>query len=435
MADTSMLVKFFTGSVKPTTNVDQNGLYFIVNGNKGELYKGSTLIAETNDTAAISGLQTSIDNINTQLAKKADQSALDAHIELYQALLQVVEGHTTSIGANTSAIEAIKDGASIDSFKDVEDALAGKQAVGDYATKTEAQGYATNAAKGVRDYVGELPADANVTTVVEYIQKLTSGIASEGVVNALSAKVTTLEGEMDAVEAKLEGVTKVTTSISEAVKAEETRAKAAEEANAAAIALKADQSALETEVNRAKAAEKANADAIAAVKEDVDYFFKDAGFDDPENTQAFKDTLKEIQDYMTSDAGAATEMLASIRALEGKMTTAEGEIDTLQTEMDAVEAKAEANETAIAGKAAQADLDTAVERIGTAEGKITAAEGKITALETKVGDKAVATQISEAVEALDIDSYAKQADLTAEVNRATGVENTLIAALSWQTIQ
>lgn len=44
--------------------------------------------------------------------------------------------------ANDGVITAIKDGTSIDSFKDVENALAGKQATGDYATTTEAQGYA-----------------------------------------------------------------------------------------------------------------------------------------------------------------------------------------------------------------------------------------------------------------------------------------------------
>lgn len=46
------------------------------------------------------------------------------------------------IESNNGVISAMKDGATIDSFKDVEDALAGKQATGDYATKSEAQGYA-----------------------------------------------------------------------------------------------------------------------------------------------------------------------------------------------------------------------------------------------------------------------------------------------------
>jgi predicted nucleic acid-binding Zn-ribbon protein len=433
MADTSMLVKFFTGSAKPAT-WDANGLYFIVNNGKGELYKGGTLIAETNDTAAISGLQTAVENINKALDTKATKEELAAHVALYDALLGVVNGHTTSIKANNDAITAIKDGAEIDSFADVETALAGKQAVGDYATKTEAQGYATNAASAVRTYVGELPADAGVETIVAYIQKLTSGIASEGTVSALATRVEQAEKDIDAVEAKLEGVTKVTTSISEAVTAEELRAKAAEEANAAAIAKKADQTALEAEAAAARAAEKANADAIAAVKEDVDFFFKDAGIDE-ENAQAYKDTLKEIQDYMNSDAQDAADLLAAINGVKGRMDTAEGEIDTLQSEMDAVEAKAAANEAAVATKAEQADLTAVKGRMDTAEGKITAAEGKITALETKVGEKAVATQIEEAIDALDIETYAKQADLTAEVTRAKGVEDTIIAALSWQTIQ
>lgn len=47
-----------------------------------------------------------------------------------------------AVKGNTDAIAAIKDGATIDSFADVEAALDGKQAAGDYATKAEAQGYA-----------------------------------------------------------------------------------------------------------------------------------------------------------------------------------------------------------------------------------------------------------------------------------------------------
>ena len=201
--------------------------------------------------------------------------------------------------------------------------------------------------------------------------------------------------------------------------------------NDAAVQANADAIAAETE--RAEAAESALDERL----DKIELFFEGAAEDEGEGESLKNalDTLKEIQDYMTSDAGAATEILASISALEGKMTTAEGEIDTLQEEMDAVEAKAAANETAIAGKAAQADLEAAVKRIGTAESDIDALEGRATALETKVGDKAVSVQISEAVDALDIETYAKQADLTAEINRATGVENTLIAALSWQTIQ
>ena len=47
-----------------------------------------------------------------------------------------------AVKANTDAIAAIKDDANVDSFADVIAELAKKQDVGDYATKTEAQGYA-----------------------------------------------------------------------------------------------------------------------------------------------------------------------------------------------------------------------------------------------------------------------------------------------------
>ena len=47
-----------------------------------------------------------------------------------------------AVKANTDAIVAIKDDANVDSFADVVAELAKKQDVGDYATKTEAQGYA-----------------------------------------------------------------------------------------------------------------------------------------------------------------------------------------------------------------------------------------------------------------------------------------------------
>ena len=48
-------------------------------------------------------------------------------------------------------------------------------------------------------------------------------------------------------------------------------------------------------------------EALAAVKEDVDTFFKDATISD-----AAKDTLKELQEYITSDVEAAAAMTASI---------------------------------------------------------------------------------------------------------------------------
>lgn len=83
-----------------------------------------------------------------------------------------------------------------------------------------------------------------------------------------------------------------------------------------------------------------------------------------------EESLKAFVNGVIADAGIASS--SAMEALAGRVTTAEGEIDTLQSEMDAVEAKAAANETAIG------------------------------ALEGLVGEKNVATQISEAIAALDL---------------------------------
>ena len=103
---------------------------------------------------------------------------------------------STKASANESAISAIKDGTTIDSFADVETALAGKQAAGDYATKTEAQGYADAkdsaiaAAKKAGDdaqadvdaletYVGTFTAVGDETTVVGYVDAKIAAIPAQ----------------------------------------------------------------------------------------------------------------------------------------------------------------------------------------------------------------------------------------------------------------
>lgn len=71
-------------------------------------------------------------------------------------------------------ISAIKDGSTIDSFADVETALAGKQAAGDYATNAQAQAYANakdsaiSAAKSAAD-AAQADVDALETTVTTLI--------------------------------------------------------------------------------------------------------------------------------------------------------------------------------------------------------------------------------------------------------------------------
>ena len=108
--------------------------------------------------------------------------------------------------ANTQAIAAIKDGATIDSFADVEAALDGKQAAGDYATKTEAQGYANakdaaiQAAKDAADAAQDT-ADANAEAIAT-INNAESGILAQakGHTNTEVGKV---QGAVDTLASKV----------------------------------------------------------------------------------------------------------------------------------------------------------------------------------------------------------------------------------------
>lgn len=125
------------------------------------------------------------------------------------------------------------------------------------------------------------------------------------------------------------------------------------------------------EATTARAAEKANADAIAAVKEDVDAFFKDATI-----SEAAKDTLKEIQEYIESDATAAAAMTESLNTAKADIATIKGDYlkatdkTELQGNIDTVSGKVTTLEGEVAKKAAQTDLDTISGKVTTLEGKV-----------------------------------------------------------------
>lgn len=100
---------------------------------------------------------------------------------------------------------------------------------------------------------------------------------------------------------------------------------------------------LDTEILRAKAAEEANAAAIAAEKARMDAFMLDADV----QGQAV-DTLKEIQAYITSDGTAAAEMAAAIATAQAAADKAQGEVDALEEVVAGVKATADAAATQVA---------------------------------------------------------------------------------------
>ena len=116
------------------------------------------------------------------------------------------------------------------------------------------------------------------------------------------------------------------------------------------------------EILRATGVESGLDTRVKAVEEDIDYFFKDA-LKDEEGVQAYKDTLKEIQDYINSDAEAAGAMSASIKANTDAIDAIEADYlkssdkTTLQGNIDGVAGRVTTLEGQIATKVEQEDFE------------------------------------------------------------------------------
>lgn len=267
----------------------------------------------------VEGLAAEIEGLKTRL------SAVETTVgNAESGLVKDVADNTAAITAAEEAISAIKDGTTIDSFADVETALAGKQAAGDYATKTEARGYADAkdaaiaAAKKAGDdaqadvdaLAGKVGAVAEGKTVVEMIAEAQEAATYDD--TALTGRVTTVEGQ-------------VTTLIGS---------------------------------DASKSARTIAAEEVAKIV---------AGAD------ASYDTLKEIADWISSHKTDATAMNSAITALEGIVDGIGGEGEkatVVEYVTDAIAA------LKIGDYAKAADLTALASKVTTAEGKITALEGK-----------------------------------------------------------
>ena len=183
-----------------------------------------------------------------------------------------------------------------------------------------------------------------------------------------------------------------------------------EEAGAAAAV----QGNLDTEVLRAKAAEEANANAIAAEKARMDAFMLSA-----EVGEAAVDTLKEIQSYITSDGTAAAKMAEDIATAQAAADKAQGEVDALEGVVAGVKATADAAATQVALQAEILRADAAEKANAAAIKAIsddylksadkTALEGQISAEATTA--RAAEEANANAIKAIS-DNYLKGADKT-----------------------
>lgn len=333
----------------------------------------------------------------------------------------------TGLGQYDAKIKALidsKDAAKLAEAKAYADGLAGNyEAAGSVATaKTELEGkigVVQGEVDALETLVGTLPEGAGVASVVAYVDKKTSGIATDAALAQLQSDLDAAEAAIDAIEADyLKAADK--TALSEAITAEADRARGVEgglETRLAAVEgdyLKgADKTELQGGIDDARAA-------AEAAQADIDAFMSAA-----EVGEAAVDTLKEIQAYITSDGEAAAQMTADIAAnaaaidaVEGRMDTAEGAIDAVEGRMDTAEADIDAlqalfgdgdgtvadmiadavaaeAELRVAGdEAAEASAAAALAAAQAADKKAVDAQGEVDALELVVAEKAAASDVT-----------------------------------------
>lgn len=287
--------------------------------------------------------------------------------------------------------------------------------IADLATKTEVEAVAdaldeykeTNdaAVDALDKKVGNLPEGTDATTVIEYINKKTEGIATD-------AALAELQGAVDAIEADyLKGADKTELEGKIALKADQTALEAeVDRATGVEAGLRTDvdkvAADLAQEILDARAAEKANADAIVVEKdraeaaeselderlEKVEAFFEGAA-EDGEGLQDALDTLVEIQTYVNTHGEAAAKMVEDIAANKKAIEDHEA------TDHDFAGADAALKEeimVEVAKKAAQTDFEKAVEDLEKADADQVE---RIAKLEAKFdGEDSVADQIEAALE-------------------------------------
>ena len=247
--------------------------------------------------------------------------------------------------------------------------------------------------------VGTLPEGTTAKDVVDYVNVKTAGIATDAALSELQGQLTAAQGEINTIKGdylKAADKTELQGNIDTLAGTHATD-KAALEASIKAISddyLKAaDKTELQGNIDTV-------AEGLAAVKEDVDYFFKDALNDS--DVQQVKDTLKELQEYIASDESGAATMAGNIKAnadaidaLEGRMDTAEGKVTTLEGEMDDVQAAIEALQGSV-GEGGSVDEKIAAAVKVETDARVEAVAGVNTKAEQGITDAAAALAAAQA---------------------------------------
>ena len=428
--ETEMGISVDTNDVFQIVKVDDYNYKLQSKGKSDEAWAdvADSVIVIPNDTAAIEALQglvgdkkvatqiseaiAALDLANTYEAK-GEAAKVQTALETYKTTNDAaVLANTNAITANANAITAIKDGTTIDSFADVETALAGKEAAGAAATaEANAKAYADGLAD---NYDAAGSAAAAETAAKAYADGLAGNYDAAG---AAAQALTDAKAYTDAEITEWVGDETVGVQIStaiEALKLDETY-DALGAAAAAETAAKSHADGLNTAMDtrvkavEAKAHEHANKDVLDGVTAE-----KVAAWDAAEqNAKDYADGLNTTMDGRVAD-------------LEAMFGDGEG---TVEAQIEAAVA-AEA-EIARAAEKANADAIDAIEADYLKAADKTALQDQITELDGLVGDKAVSEQITdvtnplaERVAAIEGD-YLVEADKTELQNQITTNANAI----------
>jgi len=367
----------------------------------------------------------------------ADKAALeDAIGDVNTALGAEVDRAKAAEKVNSDAIAAIKDGASIDSFADVESALAGKQAVGDYATKAEAQGYANAKDEAIAE--AKAAGTAASTALGEY------KTANDAAVAGLGTRIGTAETDIANLKSAVGEGGSVDEKIAAAVKVET-------DARAAAVKGVQDELDLfeETYATDKAAIEKSISDEVAA---------RDAGDKAIEakigTVTAGKTVVQMIADAQAAATYDDTALAGRVSTVEGKVATIEGdylkaadktevegkitaEATTRKAADDALDARVTAVETffkTAEGETLDEALDTLVELQTYITGEASAADEMLkdvaankAAIQTLNADATTAgsvdKKIADAIAAENLAQYATDGDLAGVSSRVKAIED------------
>lgn len=350
--------------------------------------------------AAVAGIQGQIDT----LAGKV--SVAEGKITTLEGKVEALEAGTYDdtevrglITGNTNAINTIKDGTTLDSFKDVEDALAGKQVAGDYATNT-----ALNAVKATAEAAYVKPA---------------AGIAKSD----LAADVQTSLGKADTALQSHQDISHLATKTEVEAKADKTIVEG----------ISGKVTALEGKVDVDKKVSEAIADALQAAKDYADANDADTQYDDTQvkadiaaNTTAISE---EIDRAKTAEAKALTDAKAYTDQEINKITTGAGYATTKYVD-DAVAAHETAVNTKLADYSTTEQMNAAIDadvlvETNRATGAEEALAGRIKALEDVSHDFAGADAALKAELQAEID-----ADVKALADGAVKANTEAIAAIN-----